>query len=181
MVFCVCADSSCPHIIFHWSLLSNVELVYIFEGHINIQLNLKLFITRINIHALWSCHSVCCRKCLWWFKNSRRNLEAKFEPFRCWGRNTWWRNQMETFSALLALGAGNSPVTGEFPAQRPVTRSFDVLFNLYLINGWVNNREAGDLISYRAHYDVIGMMLVELDQCQGWLLIPWFLESPSHQ
>ena len=30
------------------------------------------------------------------------------------------------FSALLALCAGNSPVTGEFPSQRPVTRSFDV-------------------------------------------------------
>ena len=37
---------------------------------------------------------------------------------------------METFSALLALGAGNSPVTGEFPAQRPVTRSFGVFFDL---------------------------------------------------
>ena len=35
---------------------------------------------------------------------------------------------METFSALLAFCAGNSPVTGEFPSQRPVTRSFDVFF-----------------------------------------------------
>ena len=42
----------------------------------------------------------------------------------------WWRHQMETFSALLVLCAGNSPVTGEFPAQRPVTRSFDVFFDL---------------------------------------------------
>ena len=47
-------------------------------------------------------------------------------------RNTWWRNQMEPFSALLALGAGNPPVTGESPAQRPVTRRFDVFFDLYL-------------------------------------------------
>ena len=37
---------------------------------------------------------------------------------------------METFSALLAICAGNSPVPGEFPAQRPVTRSFDVYFDL---------------------------------------------------
>ena len=37
---------------------------------------------------------------------------------------------METFSALLSICAGNSPVTGEFPAQRPVTRSFDVCFDL---------------------------------------------------
>ena len=39
---------------------------------------------------------------------------------------------METFSALLALCAGNSPIAGEFPAQRPVTRSFDVFFDLRL-------------------------------------------------
>ena len=42
----------------------------------------------------------------------------------------WWRHQMETFSTLLALCVGNSPVTGEFPSQRPVTRSFDVFFDL---------------------------------------------------
>ena len=39
---------------------------------------------------------------------------------------------METFSELLALCVGNSPVTGEFPAQRPVTRSFDIFFDLPL-------------------------------------------------
>ena len=44
----------------------------------------------------------------------------------------WWRLQMETFSALLAICAGNSPVPGEFPAQRPVTRSFNVFFDLRL-------------------------------------------------
>ena len=44
----------------------------------------------------------------------------------------WWRHQMETFSALLALCEGKSPVTGEFPSQRPVTRSFDVFFDLCL-------------------------------------------------
>ena len=39
---------------------------------------------------------------------------------------------METFSALLAICVGNSPVPGEFPAQRPVTRSFVVFFDLRL-------------------------------------------------
>ena len=39
---------------------------------------------------------------------------------------------METFSVFLAICVGNSPVTGEFPAQRPVTRSFDVFFDLRL-------------------------------------------------
>ena len=40
--------------------------------------------------------------------------------------------KMETFSALLAFCAGNSSVTDEFPAQRPVTRSFDVFLDLRL-------------------------------------------------
>ena len=43
---------------------------------------------------------------------------------------SWRRHQMETFSVILAICAGNSPVTGEFPAQRPVTRSFDIFFDL---------------------------------------------------
>ena len=42
----------------------------------------------------------------------------------------WWRHQMETFSALLAICAENSPVPGEFPTQRPMTRNFDVYFDL---------------------------------------------------
>ena len=44
----------------------------------------------------------------------------------------WWRNQMKTFSALLAICAGKSSVPGEFPAQRPVTRRFHVFFHLRL-------------------------------------------------
>ena len=39
---------------------------------------------------------------------------------------------METFSALLSICAGNSPVPGEFPAQRPVMRILDVFFDLRL-------------------------------------------------
>ena len=46
--------------------------------------------------------------------------------------DTLWRHQMETFSALLAICAGNSPVPCEFPAQRPVMQSFDVFFDLRL-------------------------------------------------
>ena len=61
---------------------------------------------------------------------------------------------MEKFSALLALCAGNSPVTDEFPAQKSVTQSFDFFLNCAWINGWANNREAGDLRRHRAHYDV---------------------------
>ena len=46
--------------------------------------------------------------------------------------STWWRHQLETFSVLLVICAGNSPVTGEIPEERPVTRIFDVFFILRL-------------------------------------------------
>ena len=68
---------------------------------------------------------------------------------------------METFSALLALCAGNSLVAGEFPSQRPVTWSFDVSFELCL-NKRVNNHEDGELRRHRAHCDVIVMFCIKL-------------------
>ena len=46
--------------------------------------------------------------------------------------STWWRLRIETYSALLAICAGNSSFTGEYPTQRPVTRSFAVFFDLRL-------------------------------------------------
>ena len=46
-------------------------------------------------------------------------------------------HQMGTVLALLALCAGNSPVTGEFPSQRPVKRGFDVFFDLRLIFAYI--------------------------------------------
>ena len=67
------------------------------------------------------------------------------------------RHQMETFSPLLALCEENSPVTGDFPSQKPITRSFDVLFDMRLDNP--NHRDAGDLRRHRAHYEVTVMIM----------------------
>ena len=78
------------------------------------------------------------------FVATKPSASSYFTPY------SWWRHQMETFSALLALCAGNSPATCEFPSQRPVTRSFDVFFDLRL-----NKRLS--------------------KQSRGW----WF-ETPSH-
>ena len=72
---------------------------------------------------------------------------------------------METFSASLALCARNSPGTGEFPSQRPVTRSLDVFLVCASTNGWVNNQDAGDLRCHHAHYDVIVMNFGEGQMC----------------
>ena len=71
-----------------------------------------------------------------WFTASKQDHEntttwKRFPQY--WNYcKAWWRHQMETFSALLAICAGNSPVTGEFPAQKPLTRSFDFFFDLHL-------------------------------------------------
>ena len=64
---------------------------------------------------------------------------------------TWWRHQMETFSTL--------PVTGEFPPPPKAQWRVTLMFSLTCAstNGWANNREAGDLRRYGAHYDVIVM------------------------
>ena len=71
---------------------------------------------------------------------------------------SWGRHQVETFSALLAFCVGNSPVTSEFPAQRPVTRSFDVFFDLcqnqHLSKQWRRRW----FESHRAHNDTIIMI-----------------------
>ena len=65
----------------------------------------------------------------------------------------------------------NSPVPGEFPAQRPVTRSFDVFFDLH---AWVNNGEAGALRRHRVHYDVTAM--------SSWVntTATWLTVSPGY-
>ena len=70
----------------------------------------------------------------------------------------WWRHQMKTLSALLALCEGNSQVTGEFPGQWRGALMISLISAS--INGWVNHREAGDLRSHHALYDVTVMSLV---------------------
>ena len=76
-------------------------------------------------------------------------------------------SSMETFSALLAVCVGNSPVTGEFPAQRPVTRGLNAFFYLRL-----NKREAGDLRRHCDHYDVTVMQLSDLQtNCSDVILM----------
>ena len=72
---------------------------------------------------------------------------------------------METFSALLAICAGNSPITVN-PPLKGQWRAW--------IKGWVNNSEAGDLRRNRAHYDVTVMLLaynlrIYLDTNQMWM------------
>ena len=64
---------------------------------------------------------------------------------------------METFSALLAICAGNSPSLGNSPHKGQWRGALMLSLICVWINGWVNNREAGDLRCYRVHYDVTVM------------------------
>ena len=65
-----------------------------------------------------------------------------------------WRHQMETFSALLAICAGNSPVPVKSPHKGQWRGALMFSLTCARINDWVNNREAGDLRRHRGHYDV---------------------------
>ena len=67
--------------------------------------------------------------------DSRDSFTHTLQKLLGWhpGNHTaWWRHEMETFSASPPICAGNSQVTCELPTQRPVTRSFDVFFDLRL-------------------------------------------------
>ena len=106
----------------------------------------------------------------------------------------------DVISALLAICAGNSPVPGEFPAQRPLTPNFDVSlicarkyfpaqrpltpnFDVSLICARkyckLNNREAGDLRRHRTHYGVIVMKAYSALKLvwHGWY---WFVHSSGN-
>ena len=64
---------------------------------------------------------------------------------------SWWSHQMKTFSALLGLCAGKSPVTGHRWISPTKARDADLRSLICAwTNGWVNSRDAGDLRSHRA-------------------------------
>ena len=68
----------------------------------------------------------------------------------------WWRLQLEHYSVLLALCEGSSPVTAEFPSQRPVTRFFMFSLICAWINGRANNRDTPVI------WDAIGLITMSL-------------------
>ena len=127
-------------------ITSNVQLIGMTE-HSCVYKSLKPYFNDNSRSISVSC--VYTNACCWWLVMIRIS-------------DSWWRHQMETVSVLLVLCAGNSPVAGEFPSQRPGTRSFDVFsFNCARINVWVNNHEAGNLRRHLAHYDAIVMLYEE--------------------
>ena len=52
----------------------------------------------------------------------------------------WWSHQMQSIFRVAGPLCGESPVTSEFPSQKPVTRNFDVFFDLRL-NKRLNSKQ----------------------------------------
>ena len=77
-----------------------------------------------------------------------------------------WRNQIETFPALLALCAENSPITGEFPSQRPVTRSFAVFFFFFVVSLCFNKRSCKQ--SRRRRFETLSRSLWRHCNTMSW-------------
>ena len=71
--------------------------------------------------------------------------------------NRWWRHQMEHFPRYwpFVRGIHRSPVNSPHKSQWRGALMFSL--SCVWINGWENNREAGDLRRYRAHYGVTVM------------------------
>ena len=83
----------------------------------------------------------------------------------CWG--TWWRHQIETFPRCwpFVRGIHRSLVNSPHKAQWRGALMF--LLICVRINGWVKNREAGDLRRHRIHYDV-SVMIQHIDAWTKW-------------
>ena len=85
---------------------------------------------------------------------------------------TWWRHQMETFSALLAICAGNTPVPVNSLHKGQWRGAFMLSLVCAWINLWVNNREADDLRRYCAHYVIVMNLIdsIKVKPCHTWCL-----------
>ena len=142
-----------------WSLSTRASVVTVLSTHLCVSrllwvntwyLKKKLFLFCKQHSSRWSSHHQVDMECI-------RKAHIFFYT------KSWWSHQMETFSALLALCAGNSPVTVN-SLHKGHWRGA-LMFSLICpwINRWLNNLEAGDLRHPCAHYDVIVMVWGEFN------------------
>ena len=75
-----------------------------------------------------------------------------------WVMTSWWRHQIETFPALLALGRGihRWPVDSPHKGQWCGALMYSLIGTW--INGWAIDRDAGNLKRHRTYYDVTVMI-----------------------
>ena len=115
---------------------------------------------------------------------------SRYDPVFWWWliHEKRWRHQIETFSAYLALCEDNPVVTAVLPHKGHWRETLIFPRICAWANGWINNRDAGELKRHRAHYDVTVLVqqimaltkveplttglghLPEIDSTGNWLL-----------
>ena len=93
-----------------------------------------------------------------WGKRSRHCRRMRNPQFYVSGKRPMMTSSNGNISALLALRAGNSSVTGEFPSQRPVTCSFDIFLDLRQNKRLSKQSWGWCLRRNRTNYDVTVML-----------------------
>ena len=126
------------------------------------------------INILVFCHVMKSEQLIWRPGTRRWNLRVPSLQMSCsdlrgcqdGSASNGGQGDMPYCLAMMTSSNGNifrvtGPLCGEFtghPTQRPVTRIFDVFFDLWLNKRLSNTREAGDLRRHHAHYDVTIML-----------------------
>ena len=127
----------------------------------------------LGILSSWECGGIITHPCSYSIAASAKPRGRGYANHECLIHSSWWRHPMKTFSVLLVTCAGNSLVTGEFHAQRTVTRSFDVFFDLLLNTrlskqwwGWWFETQSRPLWRHRN------------GPCSIWKQLYWTSEAP---
>ena len=120
-------------------------------------------------NLVWKCKSMYLHACFLLIRSERAKLQIV--SHRSMSSTIIQKLYMKQFSRYwlfvrwIHQSTVNSPHKVEWRGA--------LMFSLVWINGWVNNREAGDVRRHRVHYDVtvMGKVLLRADSCQTLMLI----------
>ena len=101
--------------------------------------SLNLFLYYTPYYVIWA---VRYRQTVVVCSNSTTNVMTSFNCQSARSAFYMMTSSNGNISCVTGLCTGNSPVTGDFAAQRPVTRSFDFFFDLHP-NKWLSKQSWG--------------------------------------
>ena len=156
--------STSPHILLSFSHWRCFRLWFILKYSVSLDKRRQNKLLYWKYILEWEPLSIRRVNCCWTFTVPWSRLDNFSNLART--MNWWWRHQMETFSALLSLCAGNSPVTGEFLHKGQWRGALVFSLICTWINGWIKNDDAGGLRRHGIHYDVTVMW------CRSVPLVP---------
>ena len=108
---------------------------------------------KVELSVIWDAMALMWRHC-----NGYIVAIQSAVPINNGGYCTWWGHQWKHFPRYWPFVRGIHRSTVNSPHKGQWRGALMFFFICVWINGWVNNREAGDLRRYRAHYDVIVMI-----------------------